>query len=115
MIVITSIGHKTTFADLYNNPTVKSLAAAISQKEDLPTSTSMLVKMTGKSSSAAANIICFPYGGGNGVVFMDLADALNRLGKDFNLFTIDLPGRDLVCETELLPIDEIAQTSCSGD
>lgn len=108
MVVVTAIGHQTTFADLYNNPTAKSLAAAIQQKTD-QTKPRLLVKLSNNADPAARSIICFPYGGGNGVVFMDLADSLRRQGSQICVYTIDLPGRDLTCATELLSNQEIAQ------
>lgn len=109
MVVVTAIGRQTTFADLYNNPTVKSLAEAIQQKAIHETKPRLLVKLSNNKNPAARNIICFPYGGGNGVVFMDLADSLRRQGSQICVYTIDLPGRDLNCTTELLSNQEIAQ------
>lgn len=109
MVIVTAIGYQTTFADLYNNPTVKSLAAAIQQKSVQENKPRLLVKLSNNINPTARSIICFPYGGGNGVVFMDLADSLRRQGSQICVYTIDLPGRDLNCATELLSNQEIAQ------
>ena len=36
------------------------------------------------------NIICFPYGGGNGTIYMDLAEAMQKVSDEYCIYTVNL-------------------------
>ena len=94
VIAITMIGQDVTFTDLYHNPTIKSLSEAIERKSPLAEE-QHLIRMAGQSSTPSANIFCFPYGGGNGPIFRELADSVSRLYPDCHVYAVNLPGHDL--------------------
>ena len=93
VVVISMMGGKATFGDLYRNPTVKRLAEAILRKETEGSGDQLLMKLAGTDAPNPLNLICFPFGGGNGLIYKDLADAVARLSSRANVYTVDLPGR----------------------
>lgn len=105
--VISKIGNNITFADLYSNPTIKMLSEKIiksgSQEKRF------LLKLTENSMETGNSIICFPYGGGNAIIYKDLSDSISKIQKDYSLYAVNLPGHDIESQDEFLPVEEIAK------
>ena len=107
VIVITMIGQGVSFTDLYQNPTIKKLSEAIDRKS-LVMEDQHLIRMAGQSCKASTNIVCFPYGGGNGPIYRELADSVARSYPDCHVYSVNLPGHDLGLKKPLVPIQEMA-------
>jgi amino acid adenylation domain-containing protein len=114
MAVVTQIGCGITFADLYQNPTVKSLSEAILKlgPQAGPAGETVknrrLTRLSKGNGGPRKNIICFPYGGGSGITYLELADALHKVSEQFCVYTVDLPGHDLSGQEEFQQNNEIA-------
>ncbi|MEA4889062.1 MAG: amino acid adenylation domain-containing protein [Clostridiaceae bacterium] len=108
VMVVSMIGRQATFADLYNHPTVGDLAAALQQKDKAGSNNKYLLRLSGQADSPKRNIICFPYGGGSGTIYKDLADAIHNHAKQYCVYTVNLPGHDWGCDSNLQPNEIIA-------
>ncbi len=93
VVVISRLEGRASFGDLYRHPTVARLAEAIARKETDGTHDQLLMKLAGEEGADRTHLVCFPYGGGSGVVFKDLADAVVRRAPDYCVYSVDLPGR----------------------
>ncbi len=98
--------HQVSLVDLYNNPTIQQLAAKITA--NAINDQRMLVCLTPNLSKAKANLICFPYGGGNAGSYKTLADAIANLSTSYAVYAVNLPGHDFGSDTGLLPVEDIA-------
>ena len=107
VVVITKIGQGVTFTDLYLNPTIRSLSEAIERKTTLKKE-QHLIRMAGQSCVASTNIVCFPYGGGNGPIYRELAESFARSYPDCHVYSVNLPGHDLGFKKPLVPIQDLA-------
>jgi|GEM_PF-6801778 len=83
-------------ADLFGNPTVRSLAACI---RETAREVRLLHLLTPRAASVRASLICVPYGGGNAGAYQPLAHAVPR---DVALWSVALPGHDPTREGEPL-------------
>ena len=104
---ITLMGQGVTFADLYQHPTIKTLSAAIDQKS-VSREGEFLLRMAGESPAAETSLICFPYGGGNGLTYKDLADSVSRLHPGCQIYSVNLPGHDPGLKRQLMPVQTLA-------
>ncbi|MDW7658283.1 MAG: amino acid adenylation domain-containing protein, partial [Bacillota bacterium] len=105
---VTKMKRGITFAELYQHPTVLKLSEWVNKKERSAEKSRLLLELTDKSVTANRHIICFPYGGGNGLTYRDLADAISRRTKDCHVYAVNLPGHDLQPDAELWPIKRTA-------
>jgi len=106
--VVSKIGGDITFSDLYNNPTIKMLSEALTNKDKESLTNKILIKMAASNLETSNNIICFPYGGGNAAIYKDLADSVLKISEDYSLYAVNLPGHDIGCNEGLLPNHETA-------
>lgn len=90
MVIVSRVGRGMVYADLYNNPTIKTLAVALAGKTAGDTER-MLLRLADCPAGADCTIICFPYGGGNGTIYKDLANAVSRMSGRFCVYSVDLP------------------------
>jgi amino acid adenylation domain-containing protein len=88
------MGRAVTFSDLYNNPTIASLSDALALKAIAGTRGNLLLRLSGNDEESNTSIICFPYGGGNGIVYKDLADSIRNIAVNHNVYAVHLPGRE---------------------
>lgn len=106
---VTRLSRGITFAELYQYPTPLKLSEWIRKKErGAINNSSLLLKLTEKAEPALCHIICFPYGGGNGLIYRDLAEAISRRTQKCHVYSVNLPGHDLQPDSELWPIKETA-------
>lgn len=108
VVIVSMIGHGMTFADLYANPTIKGLSEALENQQRKGGSAQLLLKLFNSDALPQKNIICFPYGGGNGIIYKELADAIVKVTDQYSIYTVNLPGRDPGQNEDLKPNDEIA-------
>ncbi|HBP38288.1 MAG TPA: non-ribosomal peptide synthetase [Clostridiales bacterium] len=106
--VVTKIGSNITFADLYRYQTIRTLADAILQKGAAGSSDNLLLHLSVSTSQQQRNLICFPYGGGNGPIYKDLADAVVNTSRQYNVYAVNIPGREIGRQQEYWTIGEIA-------
>ena len=76
---------------LFQNPAVRSLAAALRQGAK-PDPAGRLLRLTPEREQAKHTLVCVPYGGGNAVAYYPLARALS---PEFAVYGVTLPGHDL--------------------
>ncbi len=106
--VATRLGTDVTFADLYEHPTICSLAGALAQKRTGQREDRLLMRLTPHGELSQA-IICFPYGGGSGTIYRDLADAVSRKSAEHSVFSVNLPGHEPGDCRELISLEEAAE------
>ncbi|NLK89191.1 MAG: amino acid adenylation domain-containing protein, partial [Clostridiaceae bacterium] len=104
---ITMIGRGVTFTDLYQHPTIKSLSESIKKKQDL-SDDRYLIRLGEAGTGSDGNLICFPYGGGNGPIYRELAEALTQINTDCCVYSINLPGHDLGSQQALRRLPDLA-------
>jgi amino acid adenylation domain-containing protein len=119
---VTQMNRGITFADLYQHPTVQKLSEWILKKERDAAQNRFLLELTDGTRTSNRHIICFPYGGGNGLTYRTLADAISRKTKDCHVYAVNLPGHDMQPDSELWSIKQTATrlveeiiTSISGE
>jgi pimeloyl-ACP methyl ester carboxylesterase len=101
------IGRGVTFTDLYQHPTIKSLSESIKKKQDL-SDDRYLIRLGEAGTGSDGNLICFPYGGGNGPIYRELAEALTQINTDCCVYSINLPGHDLGSQQALRRLPDLA-------
>lgn len=107
VLAATKLGNDVEFADFYLNPTIESLARAFSEKQAGSIDRQLLMQLS-KNDNHDHNIICFPYGGGNGIVYADLAAAVEKTSPQHSLYAVNLPGHDPGDDREMISIQETA-------
>ncbi|MFV0412694.1 MAG: amino acid adenylation domain-containing protein [Oscillospiraceae bacterium] len=96
-----------TLVDLYTSPTIRALAAGAAHTQGgQERAAAMLVPLTPGALSAATQIICFPYGGGNAITYRSLADEFFENPARVGVLAVNLPGHDLGASGEVLPVEE---------
>ncbi|MFF7457250.1 amino acid adenylation domain-containing protein [Kitasatospora sp. NPDC008115] len=89
--------------DLFKHPTVRRLAALVSDPHADRGPRSLLHLLTPPGRKAAASLVCAPYGGGSALIYKPLADALPA---DWALHSLAVPGHEL--GEEAMDVDEVA-------
>ncbi len=106
--VISKINKGLTFEDLYQNPTIETLARRIDEIKSL--NNDLLIRIGDKKNQDVISIICFPYGGGNSIIYKELSDSLNRISSNHSLYSVNLPGHNFSSQKEdFLSIDEASK------
>ncbi|MDW7678239.1 MAG: amino acid adenylation domain-containing protein [Bacillota bacterium] len=101
------LGENVEFADFYQNPTIESLARALEEKQASSYDRQLLMQLSENADREQA-IICFPYGGGTGIVYGDLAAAVEKTSGKYCLYAVNLPGHDPGDDREMISIEEAA-------
>nr|WTA65557.1 amino acid adenylation domain-containing protein [Micromonospora sp. NBC_00855] len=109
--VVRQITPAPTLLDLYQQPTVRRLAALLDGRaESPPVGRRMLHRLTPRDADLAAGgmtVVGVPYSGGSAVAYQPLADALP---STWALLAVELPGHDYARPDEpLLPSAEVAE------
>ncbi|WP_159394357.1 MFS transporter, partial [Streptomyces sp. NRRL S-495] len=89
--------------DLFKYPTVRRLAALVSDPHADRGPRSLLHLLTPAGRRTTASLVCTPYGGGSALIYKPLADALPA---DWALHSLAVPGHEL--GEEAMDIDEVA-------
>ncbi|MFF5229298.1 amino acid adenylation domain-containing protein [Dactylosporangium sp. NPDC000521] len=76
--------------DLFQNPTVRELAALIDRPDDGPRA--VIRRLTPNRPRADISLVCVPFGGGSAVVYQPLADALP---ERYAVYSVAIPGHDV--------------------
>ncbi|MEM7114297.1 MAG: amino acid adenylation domain-containing protein [Chloroflexota bacterium] len=104
--VVRKIGAGVSVMDLFQNPTIRQLAAFLAA--DTPHQSTLLYELTPPIPPAKRRLtlVCIPYGGGSAAVYHPLAQ---QLPDDVSLFAVELPGHDFSRrEEEKRPLTELA-------
>jgi len=101
------LGEHVEFADFYQNPTIESLALALAEKQAGSFDRQLLMPLS-TNSNQNRTIICFPYGGGTGIVYGDLAAAVEKASPQHSLYAVNLPGHDPGDDREMISNEETA-------
>jgi amino acid adenylation domain-containing protein len=94
-----------TVALLLQNPSARSLAAALEDPAQAPES--ILLPLTPDRGPVRRTLICFPYGGGHAIAYRPLAQ---HLPDDTAVYAVRLPGHDLGAEDPLQPLEDVARS-----
>ncbi|MFJ6140849.1 amino acid adenylation domain-containing protein [Kitasatospora sp. NPDC092286] len=89
--------------DLFKYPTVRRLAALVSDPQADRGPRRLLHRLTPERRRTAGSVVCAPYGGGSALIYKPLADALP---EDWALHSIAVPGHEL--GEEAMDTDEVA-------
>ncbi|MER7706690.1 amino acid adenylation domain-containing protein [Kitasatospora sp. NPDC097605] len=89
--------------DLFKYPTVRRLAALVSDPHADRGPRSLLHLLTPAGRRTTASLVCAPYGGGSALIYKPLADALPA---DWALHSLAVPGHEL--GEEAMDVDEVA-------
>ena len=103
--ILAKLNKNVTFADLYENPTIKLLAEKIENNDE---KNKILLNLTPDIKSNS-KIICFPYAGGNSITYRELAESLKELKSEYCVYSINLPGHDIGKEEEFKKIEDLAK------
>ena len=102
--IIQRLERPVKLVDFMKNPTIRSLAEHLSVEE--VEDSSILHCLTKQPKENAPALVCFPYGGGNVIVYQPLSRAL---GEEFVVYAVDVPGHDIGNTAEdLRPLEEVA-------
>jgi len=113
--ILAMLDGRATFADLYRNPTVRTLSEAMEARRaadtqgDSASEESLLIRLSRQAKPAPLHLVCFPYGGGNGTLFKDLADAVTQTSDHCDVYAVNLPGRDIGRPEALQSGSEVAR------
>ncbi|MEV6521298.1 amino acid adenylation domain-containing protein [Longispora sp. NPDC051575] len=91
--------------DLFQNPTVRALAALLSGEADSGPRR-LLYELTRPNPRPERTYVCVPYGGGSAVVYQTVASALPA---GHALLSVAIPGHDVGLDEDSLPFDELAR------
>ncbi|MEU4833755.1 amino acid adenylation domain-containing protein [Streptosporangium sp. NPDC023615] len=94
-------GRVPTVLELFKNRTVRDLARLLESGEE--DAGGLLHRLT-PARTAAATMVCVPFGGGSAVVYQPLAD---ELPADWALYSVAVPGHEL--GERARPFDEVAR------
>ncbi|MFC5668163.1 amino acid adenylation domain-containing protein [Kitasatospora misakiensis] len=89
--------------DLFRYPTVRRLAALVSDPHAERGPRGLLHRLTPAGRRTTASLVCTPYGGGSALIYKPLADALPA---DWALHSLAVPGHEL--GEEAMDVDEVA-------
>ncbi|MFC4531322.1 amino acid adenylation domain-containing protein [Sphaerisporangium dianthi] len=92
--------------DLFQNPTIRELAALVDTPAGDRAPRGLLYELTRPvpADRRVLSHVCVPYGGGIAVVYQPLADALP---DGHRLFAVAIPGHDLGVEEERLSFEDL--------
>ncbi|WP_319459346.1 non-ribosomal peptide synthetase [Micromonospora sp. RTP1Z1] len=92
--------------DLFQQRTIRELAAFISGDAEADGPRRLLYELTGPIPAAkrVLTYVCVPYGGGSAIVYQPLADALP---DGYALWSLAIPGHDVGLSEDGLPFDEL--------
>ncbi|HEY5466009.1 MAG TPA: alpha/beta fold hydrolase, partial [Clostridia bacterium] len=137
--VVAKLGGGLAGADLYENPTIRTLALRVHQlrdaksnelviqpnqeqtliasapvpqlplQQDLTAPADLLRRLTGPLGAASRMLVCFPYGGGSAYNYKSLADAIRDISPDTAVYAVAPPGHEFGRIEDFLPIAEIAR------
>ncbi len=105
--VVRKIGQGVSVMDLFKKPTVRELAMLLG--DERPRENRILYELTRPLPAHAkkVSLICVPYGGGSGIVFRPLAEALPDATA---LYAVQIPAHDFSRKEETpLPLEEVAR------
>jgi len=68
-----------TIEDIYQNPTVRMLANVIENK--INSDNSILIPYKKFYMKKQTALVCFPYGGGSGIIYKELFDEISKLDE----------------------------------
>ncbi|GAA1548385.1 hypothetical protein GCM10009827_080840 [Dactylosporangium maewongense] len=88
--------------DLFQNPTVRELAALIDRPGDGPRA--VIRRLTPNRPKADISLVCVPFGGGSAVVYQPLADALP---ERYAVYSVAIPGHDVGVIEDRLDFDAL--------
>ncbi|MFE2865370.1 amino acid adenylation domain-containing protein [Embleya sp. NPDC059259] len=92
---VRTIGRGLSIIDLFQQPTVRELAALLDARADEPDTGErprpLLHRLTKDAGPTTLTLVCVPYGGGSPITFQPLADALPA---EHRLYAVELPGHD---------------------
>ncbi|WP_412538160.1 amino acid adenylation domain-containing protein [Longispora sp. K20-0274] len=91
--------------DLFQNPTIRALAALLSGEADAGPRR-LLYELTKPNPKPERTYVCVPYGGGSAVVYQTVAQALPA---GHALLSVAIPGHDVGLDEDSLPFDELAR------
>ncbi|MFZ6029473.1 MAG: amino acid adenylation domain-containing protein [Chloroflexota bacterium] len=101
--------------DLFKMPTIRQLAARQQQPEQRQNRPAGLLHELTRPvgvQEKTLNLVCVPYGGGSGILFQPLA---NAMPAGFSLYAVQIPGHDYSHPEEaLLPLEEVAR-QCAAE
>jgi surfactin synthase thioesterase subunit len=97
--------------DLFQNKTIRSMAAFIGEQEDAGPR-GLLYEMTKPilKDQRVCTYVCVPYGGGSAAVYRAIAD---QLPAGHTLLSVAIPGHDVGLDEEPLPFHELARRCCA--
>ncbi|MEH0844049.1 amino acid adenylation domain-containing protein [Micromonospora sp. CPCC 205711] len=92
--------------DLFQQRTIRELAAFMSGDAEADGPRRLLYELTGPIPAAkrVLTYVCVPYGGGSAIVYQPLADALP---DGYALWSLAIPGHDVGLSEDGLPFDEL--------
>ena len=108
VMVVNLLGPDIVFSDLYQYPTIASLAETLSKRHPRIPDSHLLMKLSDCTHPEIA-IICFPYGGGSGTIYSDLAHAVAKNSNRHLVYGVNLPGHDPGDAREFLTIEEASE------
>lgn len=104
-------GRRFGVMDLFQNKTVRSIAAFIGGGQDAGPR-GLLYELTAPipDDERVCTYVCVPYGGGSAAVYQAIADAMPA---GHALLSVAIPGHDVGLDEEPLPFEELARRCCA--
>jgi len=105
--VVRKIGHGVSVMDLFKKPTVRELAALLADESSRESGILYELTKPIPARQKELSLICVPYGGGSGIVFRPLAEALPNA---ISLYAVQIPAHDFSHKEQVLqPLREVAR------
>jgi surfactin synthase thioesterase subunit len=98
--------------ELYKTPTIRALAKYLVKDDTSNGKRPALHKLTSHGGTSPISLVCVPYGGGNPIVYQQLA---NELGPEISLYSLVLPGRDFSRKREPLAPFSVSARMCAEE
>jgi amino acid adenylation domain-containing protein len=113
--VVRKVGSGVSAMDLFKLPTIRQLAEHLhrpTQAQDQPVGLLHELTRPVAAKDKLLNLVCVPYGGGSGILFQPLA---NAMPGGYSLYAVQIPGHDYSRPNEaLLPLEEVAR-QCAAE
>lgn len=104
--IVSALGGRIKLTDLYSCSTIELLADKL--KSNIESENQLLFQLIGDAESTTT-LLCVPYGGGNALVYKQLADSLSEKTDNITLYSLDLPGHDYGRpDEEMQTVEQIA-------